>query len=327
MSAYLQNGGIQKSNLGQTQTHKNFQLENAKENDEIKVEISQQSKTMIKIDDFQKQLEEIFGVKKELSPEELEKEKEIKLQIQQFNNNVELPYSKADIKSIEKIDTKIQEILTKSYFSYQDDGKLFDLTKQIEQIAKKYGPPTLSQSDKEKVEKLEDELHTLYGYKVPEVPQLIEAEKIYTQIDMLNIELKIKDLDKNSDFYATENKELLNQLTASEKSLKQLDNSKIKYEKEEIRENSKNLIKNSLANINSIKDSFYNGIESSSIFNMENYGLTKDNVDTPKENKWLDFLQSSRKELYTGSNNLESTQNEENTLSKLMSRVRTLHEQ
>ena len=287
MSAYLQNGGIQKSNLGQTQTSKDSQVGNATDNDEIKVEISEHSSIMIKIDDFEKQLEKIFGEKKELNPEELEIEKEIKLQIQQLNNNAQLPYSKADLESIEKIDTKIQEILTKSYSSYKDDEKLFDLTKQIDAIAKKYGPPALSQNDNEKVEELENALHTLYGYKEPDVPLLIEAEKIYTQIDMLNLELKIKGLDENSDSYSTESTELFKKLSDSQNSLKKLDNSKIRYETEEIRENAKNSIKNSLANIKAIRNGFSAESETSSLFNMEKYGLV--NNDVPKENKWLDF--------------------------------------
>lgn len=326
MSAYLQNVGIQKSNLGQAQTSKNQNIEKENNADGVNVVISPQSKAMLKIDDLQKQLDDIFGVKKELNSDELKREKELKTQISNLKTNVELPYSKEDMKTIQEIDKQIKEILKKEYHSYQDDDKLFKLSKQIHNISNKYESPSLSQSNTEKVAELVAELRTLQGYKNPDFPELIDAEKIYTQMDMVKIGLEIIELDKNSDTYAADFQTLQDKLSTSMQSIDKLDTSKVEYEQEETRENAKNSIKNSLANIRAMQNSFFNGtLSSMSASGGQPYGQNIDNSGATNDNKWLDFLQSTRKDLFTGLQDQDYTKNNESDLASLVSRARVLH--
>lgn len=325
INAYMQNGGIQKSNSQSQNTNKDSNVDKTSSKDEVKVVISNESNALMKIDDLNKQLEDIFGTKKALSPNEKERESELKAEIKKLDANSELPYSQNDKETIKEISVKIQKILEKDYHSFQDDKQMFNLTKELETIGRKYKDSTLSESDNTKKENLTKELRTLQGLKNPDAYELIEADKINKKIDIVKSEYEISQLDKNSDSYASDLQELNKKISSSLESLSKLDNEDEKYKSEEVRETAKSSIESSLSNINSIRNGFFNSVSSSSGGYEELFKLNKSiatsttTVDT-KENKWLGFLQDSRKDLYSGS----LSENEK--IQNLMQRVSVLHE-
>jgi len=291
----------------------------------VMVNISEQSKAMLKIEDLKEQLIEIFGVKKNLSPKELEEEKELQEKIEKIKEKIELPYSQSDLESIKKINIEIEKILDKGYYRSEDDDKIFDLTKEINQISKKYDSPILSEEDQEEFIKLNDELRELQGYKNPTDEEFIKAEKIFTNIDVIKIELKLSELSLSSPSYISDSKKLNEEILASKEKLNKLNTTKEESEKELIRENAKSIIEQSLANIGSIKNGFYN--QDNEFFNTLSTRYNSNNsTPAPKENKWLDFLQTTRKELYSGSSGLDTKEQEDYKLQKLVERISKLHE-
>lgn len=322
VNGYLQYGGIEKYNNAQNNGNSIVNNEESKNNDSIAVDISAHSRAMLKIEDLKTQLTDIFGVKKNLTSEELEKEKELETEIEKLNAKAELPYTDEDLESLKKINLEIEQTLNKSYYDFGDDETIFNLTKEINHISSKYGPPKLSENDKIKAENLSEELRTLQGYKKPDVPELIKAEKIFAKINIIQSELKLSELDKNSNTYVEESEKLEQSISDAKEKLINLDTSTTRYEKEEIRENAKSSIQESLSRIASIKNSFYNG---TSDFTNNSTLAYSNTVNTePKENKWLDFLQSSREEFYSGSNDLDATERENYKIQKLVERVQTL---
>jgi hypothetical protein len=324
LNAYMQNGGIQKSNLQSQNVNKDSNTNKTTSNDEVNLVISDESKALMKIDDLKKQLEDIFGTKKALSPSEKERESQLASQIKEIDINSELPYSEDDKEKIEKLSVKIQEILEKDYHSFKDDKELFNLTKELNTIDNKYKGSTLSESDNTKKENLIKELRTLQGLKNPNAYELIEADKINKKVDIVKLELQLSQLDVNSDSYASKVKELSKEISSSYESLSKLDNEKEKYKNEEKRETAKSSISTSLSNIESIKSNFFNSTSSSSSGYDELLSLNKnaitENSAPEKENKWLGFLQDSRKDLYSG----DLSENEK--IRNLMQRVSDLHE-
>lgn len=324
LNAYMQNGGIQKSNLQSQNVNKDSNINKTTSNDEVNLVISDESKALMKIDDLKKQLEDIFGTKKALSPSEKERESQLASQIKEIDINSELPYSEDDKERIEKLSVKIQEILEKDYHSFKDDKELFNLTKELNTIDNKYKGSTLSESDNTKKENLIKELRTLQGLKNPNAYELIEADKINKKVDIVKLELQLSQLDVNSDSYASKVKELSKEISSSYESLSKLDNEKEKYKNEEKRETAKSSISTSLSNIESIKSNFFNSTSSSSNGYDELLSLNKntitENSAPEKENKWLGFLQDSRKDIYSG--NLS----ENEKIRNLMQRVSVLHE-
>ena len=327
LSSYVQNGGLQSANIVQSQSSQSPEtpkVEEEQNSDEISLSLSSDSKAMLKIDNLQEQIDKIFGVKKDLNPDELEKEKELKAEIKKLNQNLELPYSSSDKESIRNLDRQMKELLQKDFHSFDDDAKVFDFTKQINSIINQYDKPSLKEDDANKLTDLVKELRTLQGYKNPEVPELIDAQKLYTQMDMVKTELKISKLDKNSASYASENSELQKELSASKEKLVELDNDKIEYKEEESRETSKHAIKTSLESIEKIKNNFFGG--SQTMFtNEQSYGLSQNSTSATSENKWLNFLQSTREELYTGAKDEDVSTNEDNDLLNIIDRVKNLH--
>lgn len=333
ISSYLQNSGVQKENLvqPQSQSSRNQEVEEDKNRDAVNVTLSPQAKAMLKIDDFQKQLDEIFGVKKELNPDELEKEKDLISQIKSIKENLDMPYSLLDKETIRSIDQQMKEILEKERHDYKDDSKLLEFSKQIHSIVKKYDGDTLKDNDNEKLSKLVQELRTLQGYKNPDVLELIDAEKIYTKMKMVEIELKASQLDINSTSFHAESEKLQEQFSLAEETLSKLDNDKVEYAKEETRETSKNAIRNSLKMIATIQNDFFGssskndfiGYSSSITMSEQTYGLTQ---GSNTENKWLDFLQTTREELYTGSQETQTAKSEDSDLLNIINRVTSLHE-
>lgn len=325
INAYMQNGGIQKSNSQSQNTNKDSNVDKTSSNDEIKVVISDESSALMKIDNLNKKLEDIFGTKKSLTPNEQKKESELKAEIKKLDANSELPYSLSDKEAIKEISVQIEKILQKDYHSFQDDKQMFNLTKELESIGRKYKGSTLSESDNTKKENLVKELRTLQGLKNPDPYELIEADKINKKIDIVRLEFQVSQLDVNSDSYSSDKKELNEKISATLESLSKLDNEEKKYKNEEIRETAKTSINTSLSNIDSIRNSFFNSVSSSSGGYEELFSLNKSiatsttTVDT-KENKWLGFLQDSRKDLYSGG----LSENEK--IQNLMQRVSVLHE-
>ncbi|MGP2656136.1 hypothetical protein ACOJTA_03765 [Malaciobacter sp. WC5094] len=328
INAYMQNGGIQKSNLQNQNTNKESSIDKPSMSDEIKLEISDESNALMKIDSLQKQLEDIFGTKKVLTSDELKKESELKAQIKELEVNSELPYSQDDKDIINKINIEIQKLLEKDYHSVQDDEQMFSLTKQLDEIGKKYEDSTLSTSDNTKKENLIKELRTLQGLKNPDAYELIEADKINKKIDIVKLEYQVSQLDKNSDSYISDKQALSEKISANFESLSKLDNEKERYKSEEVRETAKKSIQTSLSNIDSIKDNFYNSKTSSNSYdNLFSLNKTTTNsLDSSKPaeeketNKWLNFLQDSRKDLYS------SNISENEKIQNLMQRVSVLHE-
>ena len=328
----MQNSGVQKENFIQPKHHAstNQEVEVDRNTDPVNVALSPQAKAMLKIEDFQKQLDKIFGVKKDLNPDELEKEKDLISQIKKINENLDIPYSLSDKEAIRSIDKQMKEILGNEQHSYKDDATLLDLSKQINSIINKYDEPTLKENDSEKLSKLVKELRSLQGYKDPDVLELIDAEKIYTKMKMVEMELKASQLDVNSSSFYAESEKLQEQLSLAEKSLSELDNDKVEYKKEETRETAKNAIKNSLKMITSIQNDFFGssstndfvGYSSSITMSEQTYGLSQ---SSNTENKWLDFLQTTREELYTGSKEALTTKSEDSDLLNIINRVTSLH--
>ena len=97
-----------------------------------------------------------------------------------------------------------------------------------------------------------------------------------------------------------------------------------RYEEEETRENAKSSIRESLSNINAIKNSFYNGETDFTGLSALTYSDSSSTEQT--ENKSLDFLQDSRKESYVGNTELDSEEQENYELQKFIDRINTLHE-
>lgn len=328
INAYMQNGGIQKSNLQNQNTNKESNIDKPSISDEIKLEISDESNALMKIDSLQKQLEDIFGTKKVLTSDELKKESELKAQIKELEVNSELPYSQDDKDIINKINIEIQKLLEKDYHSVQDDEQMFSLTKQLDEIGKKYEDSTLSTSDNTKKENLIKELRTLQGLKNPDAYELIEADKINKKIDIVKLEYQVSQLDKNSDSYISDKQALSEKISANFESLSKLDNEKERYKSEEVRETAKKSIQTSLSNIDSIKDNFYNSKTSfNSYDNLFSLNKTTTNsldssepAEEKETNKWLNFLQDSRKDLYS------SNISENEKIQNLMQRVSVLHE-
>ncbi|MGA1938780.1 hypothetical protein [Arcobacter sp. YIC-310] len=328
INAYMQNGGIQKSNLQNQNTNKESSIDKPSMSDEIKLEISDESNALMKIDSLQKQLEDIFGTKKVLTSDELKKESELKAQIKELEVNSELPYSQDDKDIINKINIEIQKLLEKDYHSVQDDEQMFSLTKQLDEIGKKYEDSTLSTSDNTKKENLIKELRTLQGLKNPDAYELIEADKINKKIDIVKLEYQVSQLDKNSDSYISDKQALSEKISANFESLSKLDNEKERYKSEEVRETAKKSIQTSLSNIDSIKDNFYNSKTSSNSYdNLFSLNKTTTNsldssepAEEKETNKWLNFLQDSRKDLYS------SNISENEKIQNLMQRVSVLHE-
>lgn len=328
INAYMQNGGIQKSNLQNQNTNKESSIDKPSISDEIKLEISDESNALMKIDSLQKQLEDIFGTKKVLTSDELKKESELKAQIKELEVNSELPYSQDDKDIINKINIEIQKLLEKDYHSVQDDEQMFSLTKQLDEIGKKYENSTLSTSDNTKKENLIKELRTLQGLKNPDAYELIEADKINKKIDIVKLEYQVSQLDKNSDSYISDKQALSEKISANFESLSKLDNEKERYKSEEVRETAKKSIQTSLSNIDSIKDNFYNSKTSSNSYdNLFSLNKTTTNsldssepAEEKETNKWLNFLQDSRKDLYS------SNISENEKIQNLMQRVSVLHE-
>lgn len=208
----------------------------------------------------------------------------------------------------------MKELLQKDFHSFDDDSKVFDFSKQINNIVNQYEKPSLKEDDSEKLTDLVKELRTLQGYKNPEVPELIDAQKIYTQMDMVKTELKITQLDKNFASYSTENNNLQKELASSIETLTELDNDKIAYKEEETRESAKHNITSNLESITAIKNNFFS--DSQTLFtNEQSYGLPESS-SSDTDNKWLGFLQSTREELYT---------NEDSDVLNIIDRVKTLH--
>lgn len=328
INAYMQNGGIQKSNLQNQNTNRESSIDKPSISDEIKLEISDESNALMKIDSLQKQLEDIFGTKKVLTSDELKKESELKAQIKELEVNSELPYSQDDKDIINKINIEIQKLLEKDYHSVQDDEQMFSLTKQLDEIGKKYEDSTLSTSDNTKKENLIKELRTLQGLKNPDAYELIEADKINKKIDIVKLEYQVSQLDKNSDSYISDKQALSEKISANFESLSKLDNEKERYKSEEVRETAKKSIQTSLSNIDSIKDNFYNSKTSSNSYdNLFSLNKTTTNsldssepAEEKETNKWLNFLQDSRKDLYS------SNISENEKIQNLMQRVSVLHE-
>ncbi len=325
INAYMQNGGIQKSNLQNQNVNKESNIDKPSINDEIKLEISDESNALMKIDSLEKQLEDIFGTKKVLTSDELKKESELKSQIKELEINSELAYSQDDKDIINKINIEIEKLLEKDFHSVQDDEQLFSLTKQLDELGKKYEDSTLSTSDNTKKEKLIKELRTLQGLKNPDAYELIEADKINKKIDIVKLEYQVSQLDKNSDSYISDRQALDEKISGNFESLSKLDNEKERYKSEEARETAKQSIQTSLLNIDSIKDSFYNSKTLSNsydnLFNLDKADTNSIDSNEPKENnKWLNFLEDSRKDLYS------SNMSENEKIQNLMQRVSVLHE-
>jgi hypothetical protein len=324
ISSYLQNGGVQQTTTSQNQNSKNQETQNVKNQDEVDVVLSEESKAMLKIEALREQLQKILGTPKELSYEEQKQEEELKLQIEKINEKLQLPYSSVDKERIKELDKQMKEILQKDSLSPEDDEKLFDLSKQLNNIINGYDSPTLNEEDAQKLSGLMEELHSLQGYNNPDVSELIDAEKVYVQIDIVRTQYQISQLDKTSSSYEEQHQILSQRLDNYVQELSDLDNDKTQYQEEETREVSKQAIKNSLGNIRDLQNNFFNTSES--IFtNQQQYGLSLNNNDS-NENKWLGFLQSTREELYTGIGNTSATENEDMNLSNIISRIKTLHE-
>mgnify|MGYP000473963413 CR=1 FL=1 len=79
---------------------------------------------MLKIEDLKTQLTDIFGVKKNLTSAELEKEKELESEIEKLNAKAELPYTDEDLESLKKINLEIEKTLKKISHLSEDDKKL-----------------------------------------------------------------------------------------------------------------------------------------------------------------------------------------------------------
>ena len=320
INGYLQYERVEQLYTSQTKESNVLKETESKNEESVMVNISEQSKAMLKIEDLKEQLIEIFGVKKNLSPKELEQEKELQEKIEKIKEKIELPYSQSDLESIKKINIEIEKILDKGYYRSEDDDKIFDLTKEIHQISKEYGPPKLSGDDKEEFAKLNKELRELQGYNDPDDTQLLEAEKIFTKIDIIKTELSLSELSSTS----TGREKLEEKIDSLNEKLNKLNTSKDEYEREEIRENAKFIIQQSISNIGSIKNAFYNG-DDDYFANLSASYSSSLTTTAPKENKFLDFLQSTRKELYSGSSGLEAKEQEDYKLQKLVDRVNELH--
>lgn len=324
MNSYLQNGAMQKVKPQDQQTNnknKNTNVNNNNNNNEINLVISKDSKAMLEIDNYQKQLSDIFGTKKELTSSEKETEKELKQEIENINNSESLPYSEEDKKSIKEIHLKIQKILEKPFHEYEDDNKIFDLSREISYIGEQYNEDSAKSEPDSKKEALNKELRTLQGYKDPDVPELLEAGKINKKIDIVKLELELEKLDKNSGSYEADSIELKNKISSAYESIENLDLQKETYKEEEIRETSKSSIETSLTNINRIRDSFVNGNTSSGQNSLSNTSET----NTQKENKWLNFLQDSRKEFISNQINSDGLQNENTNIRNIVEQAKTLH--
>lgn len=322
MNSYLQNGAMQKVKPQEQQTNnKNTNVNNNNNNNEINLVISKDSKAMLEIDNYQKQLSDIFGTKKELTSSEKETEKELKQEIENINNSESLPYSEEDKKSIKEIHLKIQKILEKPFHEYEDDNKIFDLSREISYIGEQYNEDSAKSEPDSKKEALNKELRTLQGYKDPDVPELLEAGKINKKIDIVKLELELEKLDKNSGSYEADSIELKNKISSAYESIENLDLQKETYKEEEIRETSKSSIETSLTNINRIRDSFVNGNTSSGQNSLSNTSET----NTQKENKWLNFLQDSRKEFISNQINSDGLQNENTNIRNIVEQAKTLH--
>lgn len=324
INAYMQNGGIQKSNLQNQNISKEVNNDKPSINDEIKLDISDKSNALMKIDGLQRQLEDIFGTKKTLNLDELKRESELKSQIKALDGNNELPYSQDDKDIIKKINVEIQKLLEKDFHSFEDDEQLFSLTKQLDEIGKKYENPMLLETDSKK-ESLIKELRTLQGLKNPDDYELIEANKISKEIDIVKLEYQVSQLDKNSDTYSSDKKVLDEKISSTFDSLSQLDEEKERYKREESREIAKLSIQTSLSNIESIKDSFFNSETSATsyddLFNLDKISTANiDSGESAEKNKWLNFLEDSKNDLYS------SGIGENEKIQNLMQRVSILHE-
>jgi len=222
INGYLQYERVEQLYTSQTKESNVLKETESKNEESVMVNISEQSKAMLKIEDLKEQLIEIFGVKKNLSPKELEQEKELQEKIEKIKEKIELPYSQSDLESIKKINIEIEKILDKGYYRSEDDDKIFDLTKEINQISKKYDSPILSEEDQEEFIKLNDELRELQGYKNPTDEEFIKAEKIFTNIDVIKIELKLSELSLSSPSYISDSKKLNEEILASKEKLNKL---------------------------------------------------------------------------------------------------------
>lgn len=324
VNGYLQYEGIGKLNTLQNEESQATTEVDSSPNEAISLNISASSKSMLAIEDLSSRLTEIFGTKKDLSPEELEKEEELISEIDKINEQAELPYSESDLNTIKEIRLEIEQTLNKSFYSFDDDEKIYDLTKEIDYISNKYGSPTLSEDNIEAGIKLKEELHDLQGYNNPSTTELIEAEKIFATINIMKSEMKLNELDVNSSSYSVDKQNLEDEISVSTEKMDSLAKSQGRYEEEETRENAKSSIRESLSNINAIKNSFYNGETDFTGLSALTYSDSSSTEQT--ENKWLDFLQDSRKESYVGNTELDSEEQENYELQKFIDRINTLHE-
>lgn len=326
ISSYLQNGAIQSNNLKQNKDNNTSRTESLSK-DSISVKISDNSKIMLKIDELESQLGEIFGVKKSLNFEERQKEKELQDKIKKINIRVKAPYSSLDKEKIKELSNKIENLITKEFYSYKDDEKLSLLSKQIYEIDKKYNTSELSFNNKQK-EQLLEELRVLQGYEKPDVYSLIEAEKIFTKIKVYKNQLEISKLDINSNSYENKKNELENEIFTSKTKLEDLDISKHRYEEDQLRENYKSVIQSSLENISFIQNSFYN--EQNSLFiSLDTNSYSNLNTSTKiseSQNKWANFLQDTKEDFYSSYEEQNLQKNEDDKLLSIVSNIRKLYQ-
>ena len=149
------------------------------------VSISDNARILQQINSLENQLDEIFGVPKQLTTTDIEQQEAIFKQVDQIFESYE-PASISDLdeKGIDKILDQIDNIYADDQVTASEEKQLQSLEAELDKIFEPY-EPRLSKADEDKLDTLFQQIDELEGYKVVNEQQQLQADKLLAELDGL----------------------------------------------------------------------------------------------------------------------------------------------
>lgn len=171
-------------------------------------EISDESKLMNEISEYEKQLDDIFGIPKELNASELKKAEALEEEIDKILGLDNIQLSKSDQKLMDELDSQIDAIFESDEITLEQEKELDSLFARQDSILNNYMDIELSAEDEKKLDALFKEFDNLYGLKTPTDEQLIKADEIFSNLyDASN---KLDFLNEKSNFFYENSVNIIN---------------------------------------------------------------------------------------------------------------------
>lgn len=287
------------------------------------VSISDSSKLKMEISNYEKQLNEIFGVPKELNNEELKQAEDLANKIDKILGVNDIQLSKSDQKIMDKIDKKIDAIFDDNKVTKEEEKQLNSLKKRQDSILANYEEKELSEKDEKKVISLFKQLDTLQGLKTPSDEKLEEADKIYSNLNKASIKLNKLETEETISFESSA--KLIIQINMFNKQLDEIFGIPKKLNEDE--QKIEQYLNNEIDKILNIHDIQLSKSDQKNINNIEKQIdlILKDDIISKDEEKSLKSLNNRMESIYSNYETPDLPQKEEKELDNLFKKLDSLY--